>query len=215
MGTNPNPSPLKIVFFSTKQARGLELQVNQLMSLGHSVELIEDKEGTKSLTNRFDLGISDRCGFLIEPHVVAMSNYGIFNFHPSLLPKHPGSYGQFWSLIHLDYFGVTCHKVSQKLDAGPIYSQIRIPYSETETFVEVYERTRFVTQIMIWDLIWAVSTGRLEGHLYIKQARPETYHTKKSTESLISGLTKGWDTKIIDARKQLQGMMDAFGKVIG
>ena len=46
------------------------------------------------------------------------------NVHPSLLPKHAGSTPLFWTLYKGESdIGVTIHKLSENIDAGPILVQ--------------------------------------------------------------------------------------------
>lgn len=204
---------MKILFFSVPEADGLIDQLNRLNHLACNVYKVSDPDDTPP-DNDYDVGISDRCNFMIPERFYGLTRNGIFNFHPSLLPLHPGSYSQFWSLLFGDPFGVTCHKVTNILDRGPIWDAVRIPYSEDETFQEVYDRTRMVTEGMIWRLIgqgniFSSQPGLVNGHSYKCKN-----HTRKTSLPLFEKLQDGWQTKIICARETLKGYTDINGRMI-
>jgi phosphoribosylglycinamide formyltransferase-1 len=59
---------------------------------------------------------------------------GAFNIHPSLLPKYPGLNP--WEAIfrnHEQEGGVTLHRITEHIDAGPIIYQATFPIVESDT----------------------------------------------------------------------------------
>lgn len=58
----------------------------------------------------------------------------VINLHPSLLPRNRGPNPFFWSILNGDSdSGVTAHALIDKLDAGDICLQRRIPIAPDET----------------------------------------------------------------------------------
>lgn len=203
---------MRLIFFSVPEADGLEEQLAEFRYLGWSVTHITSREMC-GISTQFDVGISDRCNFLIPEANKAFCTHGIFNFHPSLLPLHPGSFSQFWSLIFNDQFGVTCHEITQELDRGRICDVVPVPYSSDENFISVYNRTRVVTKGMIWRLLHKVALGaRIDLEHISHTSQPN--HTSSFTRPLIQRLPNGWATSIREARSILSGHSDRSGRVI-
>mmetsp|Transcript_10703 Transcript_10703/g.24396 ORF Transcript_10703/g.24396 Transcript_10703/m.24396 type:complete len:286 (-) Transcript_10703:60-917(-) len=68
------------------------------------------------------------------------------NFHPSLLPKHRGCWSGFWAIFDGDEeSGVTCHRMMEKFDVGPILCQERFPLASDETSFSLYKKAIPVT----------------------------------------------------------------------
>ena len=202
---------MKILFFSVRDADGLSGQLKRLVDLGCEVFRVEGPHVIPPHDD-YSLGISDRCDFLIPESFNKLTKNGIYNFHPSLLPLHPGSYSQFWSLLFGDPFGVTCHQITNILDRGPIFDIVPIPYSEDETFQEVYERTRTVTEGMIWRLISQHENLAARLNPVIKHFASNKNHTRKTSLPLFEKLPEGWRTKIWLARESLRGVADVNGR---
>mmetsp|Transcript_22244 Transcript_22244/g.50776 ORF Transcript_22244/g.50776 Transcript_22244/m.50776 type:complete len:290 (-) Transcript_22244:46-915(-) len=68
------------------------------------------------------------------------------NFHPSLLPKHRGCWSGFWAIFDGDTeSGVTCHRMMEKFDVGPIICQERFKIAADETSFSLYKKALPVT----------------------------------------------------------------------
>jgi methionyl-tRNA formyltransferase len=204
---------MKILFFSVQEADGLSAQLKRLNNLGCDIFRVEEPNAIPPHDD-YSLGISDRCNFLIPESFNKITKNGIFNFHPSLLPLHPGSYSQFWSLLFGDPFGVTCHQITNVLDRGPVFDTVPIPYSEDETFQEVYERTRTVTEGMIWRLIGQHENLASKLNAVVAPLSSGKNHTRKTSFPLFEKLPNGWQTKIKSARESLKGLADVNGRRI-
>lgn len=62
------------------------------------------------------------------PPLDALAALGALNVHPSLLPRHRGRAPVFWTVLAGDTeAGVTLHRLTDALDAGPVVLQGRIP----------------------------------------------------------------------------------------
>ncbi len=93
--------------------------------------------------NGFNPDLIVLAGFMRILSKVATSIYKdkMINIHPSLLPKYPGLNTHEKVLANKDSIhGVTIHKVSAELDAGPIIAQAKIAVKENEPLEELIER---------------------------------------------------------------------------
>ena len=93
--------------------------------------------------NGFNPDLIVLAGFMRILSKVATSIYKdkMINIHPSLLPKYPGLNTHEKVLANKDSIhGVTIHKVSAELDAGPIIAQAKIRVKENEPLEGLIER---------------------------------------------------------------------------
>ncbi len=72
---------------------------------------------------------------------LAMSRYGIVNFHNGPLPRYGGVNACSWAILkgELEY-GVTWHLVDGGIDSGPILLQKKFPLTSDETAIELVSR---------------------------------------------------------------------------
>ena len=76
---------------------------------------------------------------LISQEVLDMFPHGGINIHPSLLPKMRGG-DPIYALVeqYQLQFGITFHKLTSELDAGPIYLQKPLDFSPYHTYDYLY-----------------------------------------------------------------------------
>ncbi len=80
------------------------------------------------------LGIMADFGQMIKSEILSIPRYGIINIHPSLLPRHRGPSPVQQTILDGDRLsGVSLILTVNKMDAGPIISQISIKLSKSET----------------------------------------------------------------------------------
>jgi hypothetical protein len=83
---------------------------------------------------RPDLIVTLHCDQILAPATLAMARFGGVNLHPSLLPLHRGPVPTIWALAeHQPRFGVTVHRLVQRIDAGPVLAQEAIALPATIT----------------------------------------------------------------------------------
>jgi methionyl-tRNA formyltransferase len=64
-----------------------------------------------------------------------------FNVHPGLLPQYGGVDILYHTLKNMPHEqGITFHKITEKLDAGPIISKVTYPVLPNDTVLTLYER---------------------------------------------------------------------------
>ena len=69
----------------------------------------------------------------IPDDALAAPRHGILNVHPGLLPRYRGPNPLGWAVRNGDLeLGVTVHRMTSELDAGPIYAQGALPIRDDE-----------------------------------------------------------------------------------
>jgi methionyl-tRNA formyltransferase len=66
--------------------------------------------------------------WILPPEMLAIPRWGAINLHPSLLPRHRGSWPLFWTYYQNDRVaGVTLHRAVAQVDAGAVLAQESVP----------------------------------------------------------------------------------------
>ena len=88
-----------------------------------------------------DILLSFKADFIIPERMLSRVRELAINFHPSI-PQYRGIGGYRYAIDSAKKeFGVTCHFITSKLDAGPIIEVSRFPISNRMTERELQERT--------------------------------------------------------------------------
>jgi methionyl-tRNA formyltransferase len=88
-----------------------------------------------------DLGIVASFGQIIPNDILRIPKYGFLNVHPSLLPKYRGPSPIQSAILNGDQkTGVTIMRVSEEIDAGPIFSQKEIEIDPKETYESLHDK---------------------------------------------------------------------------
>ena len=100
-----------------------------------------DKAGLTDILSRqteHTLVISANNAYLFPAAVVEKENLTIINFHPALLPVHPGRNAEAWAIYEGDaQTGVTWHVVDTQVDHGNILTQGVIELDDTITSLQL------------------------------------------------------------------------------
>lgn len=84
------------------------------------------------------LVVSANNTYIFPIQVVNNSNLLIVNFHPALLPKHPGRNAEAWSIYEGDEVtGITWHLVDEKIDHGKVVYQSELPIRQQTTSLQL------------------------------------------------------------------------------
>ncbi len=101
---------------------------------------------------------------ILSQDILDIPRLGSFNFHPSLLPKHRGCFSAPWAIIDGDRVtGVTCHRMTEKVDAGEIIDREDVTIAETETGLSLYDKLVNTTASLFVRVLDRAETGSLEG----------------------------------------------------
>lgn len=111
-----------------------------------------------------DLLITYRCPYILPKHIFSRVPFGAFNIHPSLLPKYPGKNP--WNDIfrnHEHEGGVTLHRMTEHIDAGPIIFQSSFLITKSDTIdsarLKADEHAALLVQKLIKKLTISSSIG--------------------------------------------------------
>ena len=126
-----------------------------------------------------DLGVVDGTNVLRE-ETFGIPRFGCVNLHCGLLPDYKGAPPGFWELRNGETeVGVTVHRVTAQLDAGPILAQGRAaldpaPGGDVMAYLDaLWRRTlRPIGWRLLADVVAAVAEGRAEGRPQGAAAHP-------------------------------------------
>jgi methionyl-tRNA formyltransferase len=100
----------------------------------------------------------------VPPEVLDAPPLGCLNIHPSLLPQHRGPDPLFWAFHAGDrQTGVTIHRMTTQLDAGPILVQQRIDLPLETRYSEADQQTIMLSSRLIVQALDGLAAGTLEG----------------------------------------------------
>lgn len=79
--------------------------------------------------------------YKLAPAIYERARLGAYVFHDALLPEYRGFSPTVWALINgEDHTGVTLFRISERIDAGEIVDQRRVPIGPDDTIAEVADR---------------------------------------------------------------------------
>jgi methionyl-tRNA formyltransferase len=97
-----------------------------------------------------DLILCDSYSMLLGDDLLEVPPLGCLNVHGGLLPEYRGANPIQWALINDEReAGVTMHRMTAAVDAGPIVAQRRVPIRFTDSWVEVKTRVDQATQAIL------------------------------------------------------------------
>lgn len=107
-----------------------------------------------------DLIISYCCRWILPDAVLQRARRAI-NFHPAP-PTRRGAGGINWALYEgASEYGVTCHEITERLDAGPILSVRFFPVLETDDVDALYRRTHKQLEKLALKTIKSIAGGAM------------------------------------------------------
>lgn len=129
------------------------------------IECLFDGEGeAKIIAERPDLVLVATYHRLLGNRIRESADATI-NLHPSLLPKYRGPNPFFWVLRNGEKCtGITAHKLTGKMDAGPIYSQHELEIAEDETQGSLRYRLASLAATAALHIVSLHANGSLIGH---------------------------------------------------
>lgn len=87
--------------------------------------------------------------------VLEVPRLGMLNVHPSALPKYRGPSPVLWAVRNGDpTIGVTVHRMTEDIDAGPILAQVDdLPVPDAVTHEDIWQLTRNVLPELLTDAL--------------------------------------------------------------
>ncbi len=78
---------------------------------------------------------------ILNQAVTQAPKLGSYNLHPGPLPAYAGLHCPSWALYHGEkQYGVTLHKMTAKIDAGPVVARAQFPISDADTALSLYAK---------------------------------------------------------------------------
>ena len=121
-----------------------EYSYSQLAFLCQKAEIeycpMQKTELTNYLSNinKPTLVVSANNTYIFPKQIIEKDNFLIINFHPALLPNHPGRNAEAWSIYDGDKItGITWHLVDEKIDHGKIVYQQKIEIDSIKTSLQL------------------------------------------------------------------------------
>ena len=117
---------------------------------------------TKIRTLDIDVIISISATQIFKKALIDLPKKECVNIHGTLLPRHRGVMGSWWTLATGDdYTGVTVHRIIEKLDAGDIILQEKIPIQKDDTQFSLAVKTKKMSADLAIKLIKIIKTGNV------------------------------------------------------
>ncbi len=105
-----------------------------------------------------DLILSLGYRLIIPKDIFNFPAHGSFNIHKSLLPINKGANPVFWTILKNTKAGISIHKITNKVDDGPIVMQKEISYDlsyNARMLYEKLENEQVLLFLKFWKLIKA------------------------------------------------------------
>lgn len=142
-----------------------------------------------------NIGLVSSFGNLIDVNTIRLFKYGLFNLHPSLLPKYRGSTPIQHAILNGDSeTGLTIFQIPpiEKFDVGDIIVQRKVNIKEKEYAQQLSVRLASIGSEMFIELLKNYDKCMLnkraqgsEGRSYAKKIKPERGLLNFKTESFV------------------------------
>ncbi len=121
-------------------------------------ERLEGEEVTSAF--EVDVVLVVDYGRKIPGHLLDLPKHGCFNLHPSLLPRYRGAAPVQRAIMDgASFTGVTLFRLTDRMDAGPIFGARPVEIRTLDTLQELYLRLAFEGSLLFRELARAVRGG--------------------------------------------------------
>lgn len=129
-----------------------------------------------------DLGVC--CGYasILKPQLLELPRWGWVNLHRSYLPYNRGLDPLQWAMVEGTPAGVTLHRMTEGIDAGPIIAQVEVPVHPTDTGHTLGARADAAALGLLRDAWPRLRRGEVEG--VAQDDDLATYHTVADCDRL-------------------------------
>jgi methionyl-tRNA formyltransferase len=173
----------------TKSGRGQKIEQPAVKRLAIAKQITvlqpnELSEITDHLSSIHDaIGVVVSYGKIIPDQVINLFRLGMVNVHPSLLPIYRGPSPIESAILNDDkHTGVTLMKLTNKMDAGPIYSQEETNLSGHETKTELRDKLSVLGSELLIKMLPHIINGDI---------KPSPQDETKATYSKMLSKTDG------------------------
>ncbi len=177
----------------------------KIFALANGIKIFQpdslyDNETTDALKSlKPDILVVVAYGLIIPQEILDIFEKGAINVHPSLLPKYRGASPIQTAILHGDKTsGITIILMDEKLDHGPILSQIEVPIAKTDTNISLHRKMA--------DLGVDLLLGTVKDYLDGKIKLQEQDHTKATYCKIIhrEDAKINWDASAEDIERQIR-----------
>ncbi len=132
---------------------------------------------------------------IFKKKILSIPSKGVINVHGALLPRYKGLQPSFWVLTNDEQFtGVTLHYMNEKLDAGEIILQEKVPINKNDTQFSVMYKTKKLSIKLILESINlieqnSVKTKKMnseEGSYYSFPTKEDVKKFKQKKKKLVT-----------------------------
>ncbi|MGK2896108.1 MAG: methionyl-tRNA formyltransferase [Candidatus Saccharimonadales bacterium] len=126
-------------------------QPQKLVQIAQDISVLDDVAG-----------VLVAYGKIIPESIIQLFTPGIINVHPSLLPKYRGPSPIETAILNGDTeTGISIMQLTREMDAGPVYNQIAIPLTGTESKVELYDLLGKHAKAQLLEMLPSILDGSL------------------------------------------------------
>lgn len=114
-------------------------------------------------TFQVDVGLLAAYGRIVPKEVIELFPGGIVNLHPSLLPQYRGSAPVEQAILDSkSKTGVSVMRLSEKMDAGPVYAQKSIKLAGDESKQQLADTLLEIGRDLLIDILPDILSGKLK-----------------------------------------------------
>lgn len=148
-----------------------------------------------------DVIISLSCPQLFKEVLLSLPKKYCINAHGTLLPRHRGVFGSWWTLFSGDeYAGSTIHTMELKLDAGKILWQEKLPVAKYDTQYSIAYQTKQQTAKGLVETLQQINHGlekALEPNAETSYHRTPTRHEGREFHQLGYSIINLTNSKLV------------------
>jgi methionyl-tRNA formyltransferase len=128
-----------------------------------------------------DVLISVSATQIFKKSLIDIPKKECINIHGTLLPRHRGVMGSWWVLASGDnYTGVTVHQIIEKLDAGEIILQEKIPIKNDDTQFSIATKTKKISADLILKMLDQLRKSQItHSKMNVNEGNINTFPTKE------------------------------------
>ncbi len=110
-----------------------------------------------------DLSVSTNWKFPIEGDIMDLFKHGILNAHAGDLPRYRGNASPNWAILNGEStVTLTVHRMTEEIDAGPIFCQHTVPVTENTYLKDIYSEMCETFPDLFVKTVAGIEKGTLE-----------------------------------------------------
>ena len=149
-----------------------------------------------------DIFLINSYSMIIREDALAIPQFGGFNIHGALLPRNRGCNPIQWAILKNEHeTGVTIHKMDNRIDTGPIVDQLKVPIFFSDTWIDVQDRIRTTTEILIKKNIKSILSQTF--NLTYQNEKDQTYGTRRKPNDSVFN----WNEPIINIYNKIRALI--------